>query len=70
MSEYAGGSFEPPDPELIAESVAFPEDWFTDGWFRCCPHCGCVGAKAVGHDDTCTHGCNDEELRLNDGDAS
>jgi len=31
-------------------------------WFACCDHCECPRDDRVGHDDTCRHGCNDEEL--------
>lgn len=33
----------------------------TDGWWACCPHCGCAPDEQIGHDDTCSYGCNDEE---------
>lgn len=27
----------------------------------CCEHCGCTDER-TGHDDTCAHGCNDDEM--------
>jgi hypothetical protein len=30
--------------------------------FVCCEHCGCEEGDRIGHDDTCSYGCNDEEL--------
>ena len=40
---------------------------FGDHWFPCCDHCGCGEPgghwpERMGHDDTCSHGCNDAEL--------
>jgi hypothetical protein len=29
--------------------------------FACCEHCGCTDDR-TGHDDSCSHGCNDDEL--------
>ena len=40
----------------------------TPGWFSCCDHCGCLRSYRVGHDDTCKHGCNDDEMTEKDGD--
>jgi hypothetical protein len=28
-------------------------------WFPCCEHCGCKPDDRAGHDDICSHGCND-----------
>lgn len=28
-------------------------------WIACCEHCGCDPWPSVGHDDTCSQGCND-----------
>lgn len=33
-----------------------PQD---DLWIACCDHCGCEGDQRIGHDDTCSKGCND-----------
>lgn len=41
-------------PEQRAEQVRFE--------FSCCEHCGCKPDERVGHDDTCSKGCNDDEL--------
>jgi hypothetical protein len=29
--------------------------------FPCCEHCGCEADDRIGHDDSCWHGCNDQE---------
>lgn len=29
-----------------------------ESWLACCKHCGCTDDR-TGHDDTCSHGCND-----------
>lgn len=30
----------------------------------CCTHCGCPPDQRTGHDDTCSHGCNDTDASI------
>lgn len=36
----------------------------SEEFFSCCAHCGCTLEERTGHDDTCSHGCNDKEAGL------
>lgn len=37
---------------------------WSDTYIRCCEHCGCAPNERWGHDDTCSHGCNDLPVTL------
>jgi hypothetical protein len=54
------GEFYPVKPEPFADTF----DPVTTWPFACCEHCGCLDPTATpqlteGHDDSCSHGCND-----------
>jgi phage terminase large subunit GpA-like protein len=36
-----------------------------DALIPCCAHCGCTDDRS-GHDDTCSHGCNDPDTGKDD----